>query len=563
MENAAEILSQTNFTTVDWVIVICYPLISVVIGVVASRYISSMTDFVTAGQSLGTCLGVATLTGTELGLITVMYSAQKGFTGAFAAFHIALVAGVVTFFIGVTGFLVYRLRAMEVLTIPEFYKRRFGRKTQILGGVMMAFGGILNMGLFLKVGSMFLVGITGMSDQNLPLPEEWGLPAIDALSAVMAFLLLLVLIYTCLGGMISVVLADYVQFVVLSFGLLLTTCLAIYKLGWTHIFTAIENIKGPAGFDPTISEGGFGVEYIIWMGFLGLIGCSVWPTSVARALSAESPKTVKKQFMLASISYLIRFLIPYFWGTCALVFIMTHDAQLKELFFPAGGGAEGVDNLYAMPIFLGRILPPVIIGIISAGMVAAFMSTHDSYLLCWSSVLTQDVVAPLFGDRLGPRVRIWLTRLFIILIGIYVYYWGMIYEGNEDVWDYMAVTGAIYFTGAFALLGGGLYWKRASSTGAVLALLAGSSAVIGLTPVQDSIGHFFTHLAGSIPALQDVLLQIPGVSVDEANPNVLNLEIPSARVGLTSIAATLGAMILGSLIFPDKKKQPSESPQTT
>lgn len=154
---AAEALQQTNFTTVDWVIVICYPMISVVIGLVVRKYVASMKDFVTAGQSLGTALGVATLTGTELGLITVMYSAQKGFVGGFAAFHIALAAGIVTFIVGATGFLIYRLRAMGVLTIPEFYERRFGRKTRILGGIMMAFAGILNMGLFLQVGSMFIV----------------------------------------------------------------------------------------------------------------------------------------------------------------------------------------------------------------------------------------------------------------------------------------------------------------------------------------------------------------------------------------------------------------------
>jgi len=341
------------------------------------------------------------------------------------------------------------------------------------------------------------------------------------------FLLSLVLIYTCLGGMISVVLADYVQFVVLSFGLLLTTVLAIYKLGWTNIFSTIQTEMGVKGFDPTIAEGEFGIEYIAWMGFVGLIGCAVWPTSVARALSAESPGTVKKQFMFASISYLIRFLIPYFWGICALVYLAA-DPQLKEQFFLADGSAGPVKDLYAMPIFLGRILPMGIIGIISAGMVAAFMSTHDSYLLCWSSVLTQDVVAPLCGDRLSSKTRILLTRFFIVVIGLFVLVWGLTYEGSDDIWDYMAVTGCIYFSGSFAILLGGLYWKRASSTGAFLSLLAGLVALFGLSPVQDLVG----------------------------------VHMSSARVGLASIALTLAAMVFGSLFFPDKKES-AESPQTT
>ncbi len=550
-EIAAEILSKTNFSTIDWVIVICYPLISLVIGIVASRYVSSMSDFVCAGRSLGTCLGIATLTGTELGLITVMYNAQKGFTGAFAAFHIALAAGIITFIVGASGFILYRLREMEVMTIPEFYERRFGRKTQILGGIMMAFGGILNMGLFLKVGSMFLVGITGMSGQ------AWALPA------VMIFLLTLVLIYTCLGGMISVVLADYVQFVVLSLGLLLTTVLAINKLGWDNIFSTVENLAGEEGFNPVLEGSGFGVEYIVWMGFMGLVGCGIWPTSVARALAAKSPAIVKKQFMFGSLSYMIRFLIPCFWGICALVFITTQDPQLNELFFPEGfpppKDVEAVDNLFAMPIFLGRILPPVVIGIISAGMIAAFMSTHDSYLLCWSSVLTQDVFAPLLGDRLTPKGRIALTRVLIVLIGLYVLYWGLVYTGEDDIWDYMAVTGAIYFTGAFALLLGGLYWKRASSTGAFLALLAGCTAILGLGPVQIRIGYLLTNLGSLSTTLLDAFARIPGVSPDKVNPNWLLVDIPSDRVGLISIAATIGAMVLGSLFFPDRK---SDSTQT-
>ncbi len=495
MPETSEILRQTNFTAIDWVIVILYPMISVGIGLYVWRLIKNMEDFVVAGQGLGLWLGIATMTGTELGLITVMYSSQKGFTGGFAAFHIALVAGIVTFLVGMTGFIVYRLREMRVLTIPEFYERRFDRKTRVLGGIMMAFGGILNMGLFLKVGGMFIVGITGLSAHSM------------ALNYVMIFLISLVLIYTSLGGMVSVVVADYVQFVVLSFGLLLCTALAIQTLGWANIFETIQTEMGRKGFDPTVAEGAFGWEYIAWMAFMGLVSCGIWPTSVARALSMDSPKAVKQQYMLASISYMIRFLIPYFWGICALVFIL-HDSQLRMAFFPAGfpapetlpDGVTAVDNLYAMPLFLGHILPAGIIGIITAGMIAAFMSTHDSYLLCWSSVLTQDVVAPLYENserKLSSRTRITLTRVFIFVIGLYVLYWGLIYEGKDDIWDYMAVTGAIYFTGAFALLLGGLYWKRASSTGAFLALLAGSVAILGLSPVQDAIGGALSILAGS------------------------------------------------------------------
>lgn len=513
------LLKDTNFTGIDWAIVLIYPLISLFIGLYVRKLIKNMKDFVCAGRGLGVWLGIATITGTELGLITVMYNAQKGFKGGFATFHIALVAGVITFFVGLTGFFVYRLRAMKVLTIPEFYEKRFDRKTRILGGIMMALGGILNMGLFLKVGSMFIVGITGLS------ANSWALPA------VMSFLIGLVLVYTCLGGMISVVIADYVQFVVLSFGMIVATIMVIANVGWENIFETVRNLKGPAGFDPTVAEGEFGLEYIVYAGFIGLVSCAIWPTSIARALAMESPQKVKQQYQLSSISFMIRCLIPYFWGICAFVFFMSQGEEIRSLFTDQAIEAHPERSLYALPLFLGKILPAGFIGLITAAMLAAFMSTHDSYLLCWSSVLTQDVIHPICGEKLSSEKRVTITRVLIFVIGLYVLAWGILYKGSLDIFDYMGVTGAIYYSGAFALLLGGLYWKRTSSTGAFLALIGGFYALLGLKPVQD----------------------------------LLYIDVTPQRVTLSSIGLTTIWLILGSLGFPDKKKGqcPQPNPEAT
>lgn len=451
MDALTNATSQTNFGTLDWVIVAVYLLLSVGIAFFVKRYAGNMTNFVTAGRAVGTWLGIATLTGTEMGLITVMYSAQKGFTSGFAAFHIGVIAGLVALLVGLTGFIVVRLRDHKVLTIPEYYEKRYGRRTRILGGVMLAFGGLLNMGLFLKVGAMFIVGITGMDPDG------------DALKFVMAALLALVLVYTVIGGMISVVITDYIQFVVLSIGILVTGWLAIASVGWDNLFETVQTqFKGNSGFNPVASESDFGWEYVGWMFFLGIVNCALWPTAVARALAMESTTALKRQYMWSSISFAIRMIIPALLGICAFVFVMTvaEGKDLQQLFMPTDANAKAEDNLYAMPIFLGRILPAGLIGLITAAMIAAFMSTHDGYLLCWSTVITQDIIAPLFNERLDNPTRIKITRVLIVLIGLYILYWGLFYTGEEDIWDYMAVTGAIYFTGAFSLLAGGLYRNR-------------------------------------------------------------------------------------------------------
>jgi SSS family solute:Na+ symporter len=88
----------------------------------------------------------------------------------------------------------------------------------------------------------------------------------------------------------------------------------------------------------------------------------------------------------------------------------------------------------------------------------------------------------------------------------------------------MAITGAIYFTGAFALLVAGLYWKSASRVGAYLALLVGTSAVVGLKPVQKVIQ----------------------ASLD------IEVEWDAEIIGISTVAASTLMMILGSLLFPDR-----------
>lgn len=495
----------TNFGPIDWCIVVGYLVAVVAFGVYIKRYITNVTDFIVAGRGLKTFLAIATMIGTELGLVTVMYSAQKGFTGGFAAFHIGLASAIVALAVGLSGFVVVPLRRMKVMTIPEFYERRFGSGVRILGGTILAFAGILNMGMFLKAGSIFVMGVTGLTE------------AVH-LKIIMTVLLGMVLLYTTLGGMVSVVVLDYIQFVVLSFSLLVASILSIRYLGWDSIVESVYAIKGEAGFNP-FEGGGFGTDYVIWMFFLGLVNCAIWQTAVIRACSADSTRTVKRLYTLSSVGFLIRSLIPCFFGICALVYV-SQDGALKAVFLPENSKVDSQVTLMAMPLFLSRILPTGLLGIVSAGMLAAFMSTHDSYLLCWSSVLTQDVVGPWFKGGLSSRVRLLLTRVFILSIGLFILIWGLWYDLGQDLWDYMAVTGAIYFTGAIALLVFGLYWKRASKVGAYLALISGFGAAVGLKPVQSLLG----------------------------------VTISSEVVGLAVIASAVVLMVVGSLGFPDRSE---------
>ena len=485
-------------SNIDIIIIVLYLSIIFLIGILSRKYVSSFSDFMIANRGVSLSLGVVTMLGTELGLITVMYNAQTGINGLFSSFHIGFAAFIVTLFIGLTGFVIVRLRKMKVKSIPEYYNIRFGPKTRILGAILLCLGGILNMGLFLKVGAIFIQTIFGLNnDDNL-------------LVIIMFILIVLVLIYTISGGMISVIVTDYIQFVILSIGFIFCIFFSIKTLGWNSLFTDLEKLVGKGDnyqiqkiYNPLSSMGGF---YISWQVVLGFVSAVIWPTSITRVLSIKSSDLVKKQYIWSSFSFLIRFLIPCFLGICAFIYF---------------DGNTNNQTLSLMPKYLNEILPVGVLGIVVAGMLAAFMSTHDSYLLCWSTIITNDIIEPLSKKELTSDFKIYITRFIIIILGVYIFYWGMFYEGSDAIWDYLGITGAIYFTGAISVVVLGLYWDKASSTGAILSLLAGLSSIVGLEPIRNYLG--------------------------------ININNP-AIIGLSTLCFSFLLMIFGSLLYPDKQR---------
>jgi SSS family solute:Na+ symporter len=523
----ASLAGATHFGRFDWALVVGFLAVSTVLGMWAMRYIRDMEDYVVAGRSVKTYLGVASMIAAELGLVTVMYSAQMGFTSAFASFSVAVLAAVAGLVVGQSGLIVVPLRRMGVMTIPEFYERRFGGKVRVLGGGILAASGILNMGMFLKADSLFVTSVVGMTD---PLH----------LKIAMTIILCLVLLYTSLGGMIAVVFTDYLQYVVMSIGLVLTSVLMLSHYGWGNLVDAVGSIKGEAGFNPLLPGSQLGPSYLVWMLFLGFISSCVWQTSVMRATSAESEKVVRRTYSWGSLGFLIRFLIPYFWGVCALVWVW-QNPQAKAIFLPAAGEVNSSLQLRAMPIALSNLMPAGFIGLLTAGMLAAAMSTYNTYLHTWSAVLTQDVVAPLAGGPVSSRTRILIARIIMCVIALFLLIWGLWYPLGERLWDYMAVTGGIYFTGAFAILVGGIYWKRASRTGAYGAFICGLAMVLGLKPVQAAVRGWLGSLATA--------LGLAGVQAR------LIAEWPSQAVGLTVVVLACVTLVVLSVLFPDRKQE--------
>ena len=459
-----------RFSALDWIIVITYLAGSMAAGVYGKKYVSGVSDFLVAGRELGIFIGIATLAATEIGTITFMYYAELGYKTGFASFINGLIAGLVMIFIGRTGFIVRRLRSLRLMTVPEFFEVRYSRRLRVLTGILVATGGILNMGVFLKVEGTFLAIISGIPLQYL--------------KTTMTGILLLELVYTVLGGMVSIVITDFIQFVALSLGTVLVTTWSIHVVGWNKMHDVVWNTMGSSGFSP-ISNPQYGWAYIAFQILLWLAVDTCWQTTAMRTFSTRDPETSRRVFSWTGFIYLGRGMMPMLWGIAALAYLGPQQNSLE-----------------AMPKMLAMILPTGILGLVVSGMLAATMSVNSSYLLGWSSIIAQDIVLPLRREPLTPRAQVLLNRIANIFVSLFVLFWGLWYTLPGPAYFYLNITATIFLGGTLAAVIGGLFWSRANTLGGYLALILGAAG---------AVGFFFFHVPTSYAGLGSFLLAGAGM----------------------------------------------------
>lgn len=446
---------------IDWLIIVVYMTGCLVAGLWMRRYVRGVEEFAIAARDMNLNLGVASLAATEFGLVTVMFTAQLGYTHGFAGASIGVLMAIAVLFLGWSGFVIEPLRNAGVMTIPELFEKRFSTRTRWLAGFFVAAGGVLNMGIFLRLGGQFLVYATGM-------PPEW-------LKWVMTGLLILVLLYTAFGGMLSVLITDYLQFLVLGIGVVITSVLVITHIGWGNLVTTLQGSWSPtpaAGemgrhpFNP-FHDSSFGWGYLAWMLVFQIAGNATWHTTVTRVLASKDSDIAKRIYRRTSFYFVGRFLLPGVWGAAAFVYFRQH-----------GGLPADLDSMTAMPRYLGLVLPAGVFGVVIAAMLAAEMSSVSGYMLTWATVIYNDLIMPCRKRPLAPAAQLLLTRGIVVAIGVFLLFYGLWYEVPGNAWDYLAVTGNIYIASIFTLLVAALYWRRATTAGAIAALVMGAAGPV-------------------------------------------------------------------------------------
>ncbi len=445
-----------RFSSWDWIIVFAYVVMTFVVGVAATKRVKNVADFLVAGRKIRFHLGVASLVATELGLVTVMYFAEQGFRYGFAAFIIGVIWSAAYLFIGSTGFVVERVRRLEIITITEYFELRYSRGVRVLGAMLLVVAGVLSLGVFLRLGAVFMV-------QFLAIPETY-------IHLTMTVLVVVVVVYTVLGGMVAVVVTDFVQFILLALGMLLATFFVFHEHGFLGLFARAESLYGRAAFNP-ISHAEYGWSFIAYWSVFAISGCILWQPVAQRVLAAQKPELNKAIFKATSLMFLGRAFLPIVWGIGAAIYL---GAQ-----FDAAAG---------MPRFFSEIFPVGMLGFFLAGMFAASMSTDSSYMLAWSSVIVQDIIGPFKKNGISDKGRVFLARLFVVIIGALMLTFGIWHELKGTAFRYLLDVTTIYYAGGLAVLVAGLYWKRANTLGSYLAFIFG--AILPLAYVVEDMAIY-------------------------------------------------------------------------
>ena len=435
-----------------------YMLAMLVVGFYASQKTHTITEFVVAGRGLPVWLCSMTVIATWFGGSTMMGSAGASYERGLIGVIADPFGGALCLFL--VGFFFARIfRRLGYLTFVELFDVRFGKVSATVAAIAAISTNIgWTGGLLVAFGYVF-ESLTGV-------PLHIGIIG----GAVVVF------IYTVAGGMWAVAVTDFVQVVIIVFGLVLLLVVVLIDVGgWGNI-------------GPHLPENTFRMVPVessppVWLNYLRAwlifgLGDLTAQALIQRAMSAKDEKTAQYSFYLGGLGHVSLGMIPVTLGIIASVTM------------PGLAEPETV-----IPTLAIQHLHPVAIAIFVGALLAAIMSTADSALLAAASVFSVNIL-PLFKRKITDKQRLLATRISIPVFGIVAVYVAVevqvVYELIMDANSVKLVCVAVPFIA-------GIWWKRANRTGVLASMVMGFVTWIVVIVVAPELpGDLLGLLAGLV-----------------------------------------------------------------
>ena len=416
--------------------------------------------------------------------------------------------------------LVYSQIAGNAITLPEYFSKRFHDKRRIL----LALAALISLVFFsIYVGAQFIT---------------FGKLFSYIFNANMAAMVILgaslVMLYTLLGGFMAVGMTDLIQGLLMVGALLLVLVFAFFNAGGipgiAENLAAFPRFTDFFGIATPVLEGkvqtavngvpqfGPGQDY----GFLTIVSTMAWglgyfgmPQVLIRFMAIKKTSMIRPSRNIAVIWCFLA-------QTAAVLIGIIGRAYLPGLLTSAGDA----ENIF---LHLGtRFFPPLIAGVVISGILAASMSSSDSYMLIVASSLANDIFKDLIKKDAGEALVMWVARISMLAVTVF----GVIVavSGNESIFRVVSYAWAGLGASFGPLILFSLFWKRTTFPAAVAGMLSGGFLVIFWKNVIAKFGGVFA-IYELLPAFIISCLVILVVSLATKKPSAeIEQEFEAAKV---------------------------------
>jgi SSS family solute:Na+ symporter len=424
--------------------VVLYLLLTIGIGLWAARRVHNSRDYVVAGRSLPLYMSAATVFATWFGAETVL-SVSATFTKDGLGGIVADPFGASFCLLFVALFFARAFYRMDLLTIGDFYRKRYGKTVEVITSVAITASYLgWTSAQLTALGLVFSVLSGGAIDLTTGILIGAGI----------------VVFYTIFGGMWSVALTDLFQSVVILAGLLAVAWLVGDMAGGAGKVIAAASEAGKFEFWP---KGGSKE----WLAFLAAwmtlaIGSIPQQDVFQRVTAAKDEKTAVRGTLIGGGVYFCFAFVPIFIAYAALVI----DPNYAKLF-----AAEDAREIQ-------RILPDLILNktplwaqvLFFGALLSAILSTASGAIIAPTALFTENVIRP-FVRNMSDRQFMLLLRVVLVTFSLAA----LLFALNSKSTMYEMVQNAYKVTlvSCIVPLAAGIYWKRANVPGAVLSVVFG------------------------------------------------------------------------------------------
>lgn len=424
-------------STLDWIVVVVYLAAMLGVGFFAQGKVKTMDDFILGGKRFGklALIGtiVATMVGSGMTMGAVGTAYNSGSTSTVPWMYFGFATGLI-----VMGLIAPQVRETGARSLAEMVYIKYGKASRIAMAALVTFYGIAMVAINIAGIRTVAVNCFNLADNNLVL--------VTVVCAAIAIL------YTSVGGLYAVVWTDVIQFGIMFLGVfILAPIVGVSKAGGVAVIEETMQAAG-ASFTQPFSNG-------VTSGMIGMMLayflCSPGdPTMPQRALAAKDSKSSKFAFLVSGgIGYYMGFALILIG--CAVRVIL-----------------PGIDNGNSvLPQFILNCYPPVVRGLVIAGLLAAIMSSFDSFLILGTTHVMYDIgrtIKPDMKDDTIKKALPYITAIFGvcgIIIALFI----------TSLFDFLYVVFSIMGAAVCPVMFAGLLCrKHTSSCGALLSIIAGT-----------------------------------------------------------------------------------------